>query len=181
MYLKNIEKMTFITKQGTYCYKVMPFGLKNVGETFQRMMNHVFFGLIGSQVKVYVEDLMVKSKSVSQHPRHLIEVFAILQHYNIKLNPAKCTFGVTSGRFLGHLVTCKGIEANLDQIKAIHNMKIPISYKKVQELTRKIVALSRFTSCSPKGANPYLLCFEKRKVCSGMTSAHRPLSNLKNI
>lgn len=77
-----------------------------------------------SQVEVDVNDLVVKSKEASQHPQHLVKVFVVLRHFNIKLNLIKCIFNITSGRFLGHLVTCKGIEANPEQIKAIHDMKV---------------------------------------------------------
>lgn len=97
-------------------------------------------------MEVYVDDLVVKSKFAQQHPQHLAKVFVVLRDHRIKLNPIKCTFGVTSGYFLGYLVTQRGIEANSDQIRVIQEMKIPTSQKEVQELIRRIIALSRFLS-----------------------------------
>lgn len=95
-------------------------------------------------MEVYVDNLVVKSKFAQQHPQHLAKVFVVLRDHWIKLNPIKCTFGVTNGYFLGYLVTQWGIEANPDQIRAVQEMTIPTSQKEVQELIRKIVALSRF-------------------------------------
>lgn len=97
-------------------------------------------------MEVYVDDLVVKSKFAQQYPQHLAKVFVVLRDHQIKLNPIKCTFGVTSGYFLGYLVTQQGIEANSDQIRAIQETTIPTSQKQVQELIRRIVALSRFLS-----------------------------------
>ena len=92
-----------------------------------------------------MDDLMVKSKRANDHPQHLAEVLAAIFKHEIWLNPIKCIFEVTSGKFLGHLETRQGIKANLDQIHAIHNMKIPTTQKEVQE-AEKIVALSHFIS-----------------------------------
>ena len=90
-----------------------------------------------------MDDLMVKSKRANDHPQHLAEVLATILKHEIWLNPIKCIFEVASGKFLGHLETGQGIKWNLDQIRAIHNMKIPTTQNKVQE-AEKIVALSSF-------------------------------------
>lgn len=95
-----------------YYYKVMSFGLKNAGVTFQRIMMWVFEKQIRHQVEIYVDDLLVKSKVASQNMQHLAPVFAILQQYDIKLNPTKCIFVVISIKFFDHFFTWKGIEAN---------------------------------------------------------------------
>lgn len=79
-------------------------------------MTRIFEKQIGNQVEVYVNDLLVKSKHASQYPQHLVELFGMLCEFRIKLNPTKCIFGVTNGKFLGYLVTKRGIEANLNQI-----------------------------------------------------------------
>ncbi|KAM1217120.1 hypothetical protein ACFX2J_013332 [Malus domestica] len=83
----------------------MPFGLKNVGATYQRLVNTMFKKQIRVTMEVYVDDIMVKGKQRSDHICNLVETFAILREYNMKLNPAKCTLGVSSCRFLGYLVT----------------------------------------------------------------------------
>ena len=98
------EKTTFITSQGLYCYKVMPFGLKNVGATYQRLVNKMFSKQIGRNMEVYVDNMLIKSKEKSTHPDDLQETFTTLKQYQMKLNPSKCTFGVASGKFLGFMV-----------------------------------------------------------------------------
>ena len=110
------EKTTFITSQGLYCYKVMPYGLKNAGATYQRLVNKMFSKQIGRNMKVYVDDMLVKSKEESAHLDDLQETFTILNKYQMKLNPNKCTFGVASGKFLGFMVSWRGIEANLENV-----------------------------------------------------------------
>ncbi|RVW88325.1 Transposon Ty3-I Gag-Pol polyprotein [Vitis vinifera] len=103
------EKTAFITPHGLYCYKVMPFGLKNAGATYQRLMTKIFKPLIGRSVEVYIDDI-VKSKTREQHILHLQEVFYLLRKYDMKLNPSKCAFGVSAGKFLGFMVSQRGIE-----------------------------------------------------------------------
>ena len=99
------EKTSFVTSQGLFCYKVMPFGLKNAGATYQRLMNKMFAQQIGRNVQVYVDDMLVKSRREEDHLEDLKETFNILRSYNMKLNPGKCAFGVTAGKFLGFMVS----------------------------------------------------------------------------
>ena len=136
------EKTSFITEQGTYCYHVMPFGLKNAGATYQRLVNRMFQKQIGMTMEVYIDDMLVKSTTAELHIAHLSEAFQILREYNMKLNPAKCAFGVSAGKFLGFIVNNRGIEANPEKIKAVLDMPSPSSIKEVQRLTRRIIALS---------------------------------------
>ena len=95
------EKISFVTGQGTYCYRVMPFGLKNAGATYQRLVNRMFQKQIGTTMEVYIDDMLVKSTTVELLIAHLSEAFQILRKYNMKLNPTKCAFGVSAGKFLG--------------------------------------------------------------------------------
>ena len=99
------EKTSFVTSQGLFCYKVMPFGLKNVGATYQRLMNKVFAHQIGRNVQVYVDDMLAKILRENNHLNDLQETFNTLRSYNMKLNPSKCAFGVTVGKFLGFMVS----------------------------------------------------------------------------
>ena len=117
------EKMSFVTSQGLFCYEIMPFGLKNARATYQRLVNHMFRPQIGRNVEVYVDDMLVKSLDEGKHLDDLQETFNTLRQYNMKLNPNKCAFGVASGKFLGFMVSHKGIEANPEKIKAILDMK----------------------------------------------------------
>ena len=117
--LDDQEKTTFVTLVGNYHYKVMPFGLKNAGSTYQRMMMRMFESLLGKNMEIYIDDMVVKSKKVSEHLGDLQVVFEILRSYKLHLNASKCSFGVGSGKFLDYMVTYSGIEVNPDQIKTI--------------------------------------------------------------
>ncbi|KAL0854260.1 hypothetical protein Bca101_059412 [Brassica carinata] len=140
------EKTSFMASRGTYCYKVMPFSLKNAGSTYQRVVNMMFADQIGLTMEVYIDDMLVKSLKVEDHISHLQQAFSTLRKYSMKLNPAKCMFGVSSGKFLGCIMTHRGIEANPKQILAIPSIPSPRNVKEVQRLARRMAALSRFIS-----------------------------------
>ena len=143
---KDQEKTAFITSQGLYCYKVMPIGLKNAGATYQRLVNKMFCKQIVRNMEVYVDDMLVKSKEEFAYLDDLKETFATLRKYKMKLNPSKCAFGVASGKFLGFMVSQRGIEANLEKVQAILNMALSKIVKEVQKLTGRIAALNMFVS-----------------------------------
>jgi len=105
MHPPDESKTAFTTGLGIYCYKVMPFGLKNIKATFQRMVDRVLKDLIGRPMEVYVEDMLIKSTMRKDNLQYLGEAFDLLQNIKVKLNFEKCTFGVASGKFLGYLVT----------------------------------------------------------------------------
>ena len=104
MYELDEEHTFFITDQGFFCYKTMPFGLKNAEATYQRLVNMIFKDLIGRFMEVYVDNMLVKSKIVGDHTKHIKQMFSILRKYQMKLNPLKCAFRVGSGKFLGFMV-----------------------------------------------------------------------------
>ena len=102
---ENQEKTSFITSQGLYCDKVMPYGLKNARATYQRLVNKMFSKQIGRNMEVYVDDMLVKSKEELTHLDDLKETFTTLKQYQMRLNPSKCVFGVASRKFLGFMVS----------------------------------------------------------------------------
>ena len=112
--LVDQEKTAFTTPIGNYHYKVMPFGLKNVGSTYQRMMTRMFESQLEKNIEIYIDDMVVKSKMVSEHLGDFRAIFEILRMHKLRLNASKCSFGVGSGKFLGYMVTHRGIEVNLD-------------------------------------------------------------------
>ena len=138
------EKTAFNTSQGLYYYRVMPFGLKNVGAMYQRLVNQMFNKQIGRNVEVYVDNMLVKSKEKKDHLDDLKETFNTLRPYSMKLNPSKCAFGVSSRKFLGFMVSQKGIKANPEKVRAILEMSSPKTIKEVQSLTGRVAALNRF-------------------------------------
>ena len=103
--LNDQEKMSLVTPIGNYHYKVMPFGLKNAGSTYQRMMIKIFESQMGKNIEVYIDDIVVKSKIVSEHIGDLTNIFEILRGHKLHLNASKCSFGVVSGKFLSYMVT----------------------------------------------------------------------------
>ncbi|KAL0463262.1 UNVERIFIED_CONTAM: hypothetical protein Slati_0213800 [Sesamum latifolium] len=126
------KRVSFITSGDTFCYVAMPFGLKNTGATYQRLMDKIFRLQLGRNMEVYVDDMLVKSKEANSHVEDLEETFVVLRKYLLKLNPGKCAFGVSGGRFLGFMVTQRGIEANPSKIKAILDMRAPSCINEVQ-------------------------------------------------
>ena len=161
MDLDDQEKTLFVTAQGTYCYRVMSFGLKNAGATYQRLVNRRFQKQIGTTMEVYIDDMLVKSTIAELHVAHLSEAFQILRNYNMKLNPAKCAFGVSAGKFLGFIVNHRGIEANPDKIKVVLDMPSPSGIKEVQRLIGRIAALSRFVSRASDKCHPFFQILKK--------------------
>jgi hypothetical protein len=107
----------------------MLFGLKNAGATYQRLVNKMFKGQIGRNMKVYVDDMLVKSTEPGNHAHDLHEAFETLKKYEMKLNPAKCAFRVSSEKFLNYMVSSRGIEANLEKIQANLEMQSPKTTK----------------------------------------------------
>ena len=140
--LEDQEKTAFMTSTGNYHYKVMPFGLKNAGSTYQRMMTRMFEPQLGKNIEIYVDDMVVKSKVVSEHLGDLDDIFDVLRRHKLHLNASKCSFGVGSCKFRGYMVTHREIEVKLDQIKAINDLKPPRNAKEVQKLIGMIAALN---------------------------------------
>ena len=128
------EKTSFVTSQGLFCYKVMSFGLKNAGATYQRLMNKMFARQIGRNVQVYVDNMLVKSLRKDNNLGDLQETFNTLREYNMKLNPNKCVFRVIVGKFLGFMVSQWGIKVNPEKIRAIMELAPPKTIKAVQSL-----------------------------------------------
>ena len=148
---------------GNYHYKVMPFSLKNTGSTYQRMMTRMFELQLGKSVEVYIDDMVVKSKLVSDHLADFTSIFEILREHKLCLNASKCSLGVGSGNFLGYMVTHRGIKVNLDQIKAINRLQLSRNPKEVQKLTGMMAALNRFISRSTERCRPFFLLLHKWK------------------
>ena len=163
MALDDQEKTAFVTLVGNHHYKVMPFDLKNAGSTYQRMMTKMFEPQLGKNVEVYIDNMVVKSKLVSELDGDLINIFEILKEHKLRLNASKCSFGVGLGKFLGYMVTHREIEVNPDQIKAINNLQPPRNPKEVQKLTRMMAALNRFISRSADRCKPFFLLLHKWK------------------
>src|SRR3954464_10725349 len=157
----------------------MPFRLRNAGATYQRMMQNCLIWQIGRNVEVYVDDIVVKSAKGNSLLADLDETFQSLRAYNIRLNPAKCIFGVPAGKLLGFMVSEQGIEANPEKIAAIQNMKPPKQLRDVQKLTGCLAELSRFISRLGEKALPLYQLVKKSPIFVWTEEAQKAFDELK--
>ncbi|GJR77123.1 reverse transcriptase domain-containing protein [Tanacetum coccineum] len=157
------EKTAFITSQGIFCYSKMPFGLKNAGSTYQRLVDKAFQRQIGRNLEVYVDDLVIKSHTEEEIIRDITETFKTLRQINMKLNPKKCAFGMQEGMFLGYKVSTNGLKACPDKADAVLSLPSPRCIKDVQKLNGKLASLNRFLSKSAEKSLPF---FKTLKNCT---------------
>ncbi|KAK9017849.1 hypothetical protein V6N11_000850 [Hibiscus sabdariffa] len=154
MCLDDMNKTTFVTWWGTFCYKVMRFGLKSAGATYQRAMVVLFHDMMHKEIEVYVDDMIAKSKTEEEHLTNLEKIFRRLRKFRLKLNPAKCTFGVTSGKLLGFIISRKGIEIDPDKVRAIQELPPPKTQKEVRGFLGRLNYISRFISQLTERCDP---------------------------
>ena len=133
----------------------MPFRLKNVESTYQMMITRMFESQLNKNIEVYIDDMVVKSKAEAKHMNDLRSIFEVLRKHKLRLNAFKCSFGISSSKFLGYMVTHRRIEVNLGQIKVINDLQPPRNPKKVQKLIGMIAALNRFISQSVDKCRPF--------------------------
>jgi len=155
------EKTKFMPDTTNYCYKVMPFGLKNVGATYQGLMDRILQPMMGRNVQAYVDDMVVTYDRLDTHLADLEELFKMIGKHKLKLNSKKCVFDVRAGKFLDFLLTERGIEANPEKCTMIINMRSPINVKEVQRLTARVATLSCFLFTSGERGYPYFQCLRK--------------------
>ena len=134
MVSKDMEKTRFLTMWGTFCYKVMPFGLKNAGATYQRVMVTLFHDMMHKEIEVYVDDMIAKSQGEDEHVVNLIKLFERLRKFQLKLNLVKCAFWVIFEKLLGFVVSKKGIEIDSDKVRVIQDSPHSRTQKKLKAL-----------------------------------------------
>ena len=132
--MEDQEKTAFLTLIGNYHYKVMPCGLKNAGSTYQRMMIRMFEPQLGKNIEVYIDDMVVKSKVEFEHISDIGNIFEILRKHKLRLNAAKFSFGIGSGKFLGYMVTHCGIEIDIIRLEPLTTCNIPRILKRSKSL-----------------------------------------------
>jgi ribonuclease HI len=148
------SKTAFVTHWGTFVYDVIPFGLKNAGATYQRAMVTLFHDMIHHEIEVYVDDMIAKSRTAQDHLTDLRKLFQRLKKYQLRLNPNKCAFGVTSGKLLGFIVSGRGIEIDPAKVQAIRSMPAPKTEKEIRSFLGRINYIARFiaqltATCEP--------------------------------
>uniref|UniRef100_A0A2N9G8A8 RNase H type-1 domain-containing protein n=1 Tax=Fagus sylvatica TaxID=28930 RepID=A0A2N9G8A8_FAGSY len=144
MSTRDAEKTAFCTPISNFYYTVMPFGLKNAGATYQRTMTAMFHDMMHKEIEDYVDDIVVKSKKREDHLRILRKVFDRCRLYKLKMNPLKCAFGVSAGKFLGFLVHNRGIDVDPAKASAIATMKAPTSHKELKSFLGRLSYIRRF-------------------------------------
>nr|KYP69461.1 Retrovirus-related Pol polyprotein from transposon 17.6 [Cajanus cajan] len=179
MHSTDEDKTAFIVDQANFCYRVMPFDLKNAGVTYQRLMDKVLVNQLGRNVEAYVDDMVVKSASINRHFDDLQELFDTIDKYQLKLNPEKCSFGVQVGKFLDFLLTHRGIETNPDKCSAIINMRSPSTVKEVQQLAGRMAPLSRFLSRSADKVLSFFQFLKKNDRFTWTTECEEAFAELK--
>jgi hypothetical protein len=173
------EKTTFIMPCGVYCYVCMPFGQKNAGATFQRLMRKALGAQMGRNAEAYVDDIVVKTCEGHTFIDDLEETFVNLRKVNIKLNPAKCAFGIPLAKLLGFLVSHHGIEANPDKVKAIKEMHPPRNLKEMQHLAGCMAALGCFIARSREKALPFFKLMKHTGKFEWTPEADKAFAELK--
>ena len=142
-------------------------------------MNKIFKEQIGRTMEVYIDDMITKSVLAREHLRHLRDTFTVLRRHQMRLNLKKCAFGVISGKFLGFMVQQRGIEANLDKIRAVLEMKLPHTIKEVQSLACRVAALSRFFSKATDRCKPFFKALKADKKLQWTPDCEEAFRELK--
>ena len=161
MALEDMEKTSFIIEWGTYCYKVMLFGLKNAGATYQRATTTIFHDMMHRDVEVYVDDMIVKSGDRADHLVALERFFERIRQFRLRLNPKKCTFGVTSRKLLGYMVSERDIVADPDKIKVILDMFAPRTEREIRGFLGRLQYISKVIARLADICEPIFLLLRK--------------------
>ena len=161
---EDMEKTTFITPWGTFCYKVMPFGLKNARATYKHAMVTLFHDMMHKEIEVYVDDIIAKSQLKEECLIHLLKLFERLRKFRPRLNPNKCTFEVRLGKLLGFVVSERGIDVDPAKIKEIQEMTEPRIEKEVYGFLGRLNYIARFISHLTATSEPIFKILKKDQV-----------------
>ncbi|KAG9458315.1 hypothetical protein H6P81_002823 [Aristolochia fimbriata] len=176
---KDEELTAFRTPKEIFCYKVMPFGLKKAGATYKRAMQNIFDDFLHKRVECYVDDLVVKTKQRANHLLDLRAVFERLRRFQLKMNPLKCTFGVTSGKFLGFLVHHRGIKIDQSKIDAIQKMPEPRNVSELKSFQGHLAYIRRFISNLAGRCQPFSRLLKKGTPFEWDDSCRHAFNNIK--
>lgn len=177
----SIPKTAFTTPQGTFEFRVMPFGLTNAPSVFQRLMQRVLQGLNPDEgpdfVSVYIDDVLVFSRSLSDHLRHLQLVMERIRSAGLKLKPSKCHFIRTEVEYLGHIITPQGLRTNPKIVSAVTEFPIPRSVRETRQFLGLCSYYHRFIPHFAKVARPLHNLTRKGQFSNGPHTARTPLTH----
>ena len=148
------EKTAFVTHEGLYEFSVLPFGLTNAPASFQRLMQHILRGLSWKICLLYLDDIIIYSKTFDEHIQHISQVFDRLREANVKLKPSKCYFAREKVEYLGHIVSSEGIQPNPNKIKAVSEYPVPQKVKDVRSFLGLATYYRRFVKDFARIARP---------------------------
>ena len=160
---KDVEKTAFRTPMGNFYYTVIPFGLKNVGTTYQRAMTAIFHDMMHQELEDYVDDIVVKSRRREEHFRVLKRVFERCRAFKLRMNPLKCAFEVSSWKFLGFLVHSRGIDMDPAKATAIATMKLLAMVKELKSFLGKASYIRRFICSLASITSAFARLLKKRQ------------------
>ncbi|KAK4400758.1 Transposon Tf2-12 polyprotein [Sesamum angolense] len=175
------ELTAFRTPKGIYCYKVKPFGLNHAGATYQTAMQRIFDDMIHKNVECYIDDLVVNSKKQEDHLHDLRKVFELLRRYQLKMNPSKCAFEVTSRKFLGFIIRQRGIEIEQATVDAILRISEPQNIHELKSLRGKLAYLRRFISNLANRCQSFSLLMKKDVPIETMIPNELKYSPIKKL
>ncbi len=173
-------KTAFITREGLYQFKTMPFGLANAPATFQRLMDLVISGLKWKKVMVYLDDIVIFSKNFNEHLLDLEEVFNRLRDANLKVKPSKCSLAKSSIKYLGHVISAEGISMDKDKVKAVNDFPIPKNMRQLQTFLGLTGYYRRFIKDYAKIAKPLFDLLKKNQKFIWNEEAHNAFNKLKD-
>ncbi|GKV50913.1 hypothetical protein SLEP1_g57592 [Rubroshorea leprosula] len=173
------ERMSFLDASSGYHQVQLLLDDQNAGATYQKLVQIIFKLQIGRNIEVYMDDMIVTSMRVEDHIDDLDETFQNLRRAQMKLNPLKCTFAVESGKFLGYVVSKKGIEANPEKVEAVQQMEPPRTVKDVQRLTGRVAALHRFIAKSAERCLPFFKALQEPKNFQWTEACQQAFDELK--
>lgn len=178
-WLINIGTMTFTTPWGTYAYNRMPFGLINVGATFQCAMNSSFSHLLNKVIVVYLDDLIVFSKRCRNHLKYLRSVIQRCKEHGIPLNPKNFVFAVTEGKLLGHIMSKEGIKIDPERVKEIQQLGLPSNRTGVKSFFGKTNFLRRFVPDFAETTKHMVSLMSEKNIFKWSTEAIKAFDDIK--
>jgi hypothetical protein len=178
---KDAEKTAFCTPIGNFYCIFMPFGLKNAGATYQRTITAIFHDMMHREIEDYVDDIVVKSKKREDHFGILKKVFERCRLYKFKMNPLKCAFGVSIGKFSGFLVHQRGIDVDPTRASAIATMKSPTTHKELKSFLEKLSYIRRFIPGLAAMTSTFALLIKKGGSFHWSTECQQAFEKVQNI
>ena len=156
-------KTAFSTDRGHYEYLRMPFGLKGAPATFQRLMDRVLTGLQGTELFVYLDDIVIFAASIEEHAGRAKRLFARLSAAGLRLQPEKCAFLSTKIKYLGHIITESGVSPDPDKVKAVQNFPIPKNPRNIREFLGLVGYYRKFIADFAARTKPLSDLLKKRR------------------